>query len=147
VTDYSVNPERGEVLIVLDGASYPMRPSYEAMVAIEEATGASIEELWLRCTRLSGAARSAKLVSGVGLKLKDMAAIVSECVKASGKQRKDSMLTGFSAERVGELIAKKRWEANVPIADILTNMLFGGADAKKDAPASPATSTSEPAAT
>jgi hypothetical protein len=142
VTDYSVNPERGEVAIVLDGATYPMRPSYEAQVAIEEQTGVSIDELTLRLMRLSNAGRNTKLASGAGLKLSEMAAIVTECVKACGKERNDKTLMDFKAARVGVLLSKNRFAANQPISTILGNMLFGGADPKKDGPENPETSTS-----
>jgi hypothetical protein len=120
-----------------------MRPSFEAQIAIEQIVGASIDELWTRYQRLADAV-AGHASGGVGLRLLEMAAVVTECVKAAGKERDDKNLIAFKPQRVAELIAKNRFAMNDPILKVLTNMLFGGADPKKDETASPATSPSGP---
>lgn len=132
MTDHTINPERGEVAIVLRGASYPMRPSYEAQIAIETRTGASIEELYVRARRLGAAMKDANVNPfGAGLKLSETAAIVTECVRAAGKQRNDRELKAYKFERVAELLAEDRLAAQTSVVELLTNMLFGGSDEKK----------------
>jgi hypothetical protein len=64
---------RGEVTITLDGAEYVMRPSYEAIEAIEAQTGKSVIELLVE-------ADSGKL------HLSDAGVVVWECIKAWGRQ-------------------------------------------------------------
>lgn len=64
---------RGEVTINLD-ATYVMRPSYEAIEAIEAATGRGVVAL-------------VNLAAQGELSLKNAAIIVTECIRAWGKQQ------------------------------------------------------------
>jgi len=121
-----VNPERGEVAILLDGKAYPMRPSYKAMVAIERATGATILGLSFRLA-----------LPRDGLTLEEMAIIITEGVRAAGEERNDPMLKGFSTERVGELLFDGGiLAAAAPIEAFLRNAITGGGSAKKNQPVS-----------
>lgn len=124
--------DRGEVGIEIEGVIRPARPSYEAQVAIEQALDCSIDELFLKARKLARAAAHANAPSaGAGFKLREMAVVITECIRAAGKARNDTMLQGYSAEVVGEKIAPNRFAMNGPVTALLTNMLFGGADPKK----------------
>lgn len=132
--DYTVNAERGEVLILLGGKAYPMRPSYNAMVAIEAKLGSIVALSY----------RHANPLQGLGIK--EMAIIICEAVKAAGSERQDSMLLGFSETRVGEFIAADgHLSVLEQVQNLLLNMITGGAaPKKKDDP--PSRSTQSPIA-
>lgn len=107
----AANPQRGEVDILLDGKSYPMRPSYETMVAIEKELGS-----------LMAVARRFRSEGEGGITIREAAVIVTEGVKAAGKARKDTMLSGFQVDVVG----RKIFEAGLlstPIFEALANFL------------------------
>src|SRR5690606_38550570 len=87
-----VNAERGEVPILLGGRTYPMRPSYAAIQAIERQHGPVLT----LCTRLGSPLHR--------LNIDEMATIVTETVKAAGKDRDDKMLQGVKREKIAELI-------------------------------------------
>lgn len=120
MSEHQVNAERGEVAIVLDGKSYPMRPSFEAMQAIERGTGSALPELVHKMIRRP-----------CGLSLSDMALIVTETVRAAGKDRDDKMLQAWEPARVGELIYSGGWpKALEAIEKLLINACNGGAAPK-----------------
>lgn len=132
MSDVTIFEDRGEVAVTIDGVVRPARPSYEAQVAIEQQLDLSIDELFIKARKLARAARDLKAPSaGAGFKLREMAVILTECIKAAGKDRNDTMLQGYSAEVVAEKIAAQRFAFNQPVTELLTNMLFGGADPKK----------------
>jgi hypothetical protein len=89
---------RGEVTINLD-ATYVMRPSYEAIEAIETATGRGVVAL-------------VNLAAQGELSLKNAAIIVTECIRAWGKQQAANgndqpearSATGARPEKVARLI-------------------------------------------
>lgn len=85
------NAERGEISIDLEGRAHVLRPSYEAIVAIEAKTGRSIELL-------------AEAAGDGALSLAEAAIVVTECVRAQGKAVGDPILQRYGPERVGELI-------------------------------------------
>lgn len=131
---YVVNKDRGEVELELDGARYPMRPSYEAQIAIEEALGESIEALWIRGRAVAEAAvTKAPIRRGAGLTLRQMSVIIVECANAAGRDRGEDgkMLRGWSVDQVAEKIVKYRYRVNASMAALLNAALFGGADPKK----------------
>lgn len=68
---------RGEVTIELEGVRYVMRPSYEAIEAIEEQTGHGIVAL-------------INLASQGEMTRRQCAIVVTECIKAWGKQQRAS---------------------------------------------------------
>lgn len=86
-----INEERGEFEIELGGATYGMRPSFEAISAFEKATGRSLLQL------ASDAERQA-------LSIEACAAIVTECVKAWGASEKHPSAGAFSAKKIGPLL-------------------------------------------
>lgn len=118
-----INSERGEVAITLEGTEYPMRPSYEAMLAIEKETGCSLENLFLRAT-----------APGAGLFLTEKAIIVTEAVKAAGVDRKDKMLQQWNQEKVGRLLFASGLSTRAAIQTVLENMITGGTTKKNAAP-------------
>ena len=121
------NPERGEVLILLDGKPYPMRPSYSAMQAIEQKLG----PLLALVTRLAHPAKR--------LTIDEMAFVVAETIRAAGQERDDAMLKGVTYERVAEMIYSDGLiNAIDPLEALLINMISGGGKAKKKASESPA---------
>ena len=114
------NPERGEVPIVLGGKTYPMRPSYAAIQAIERQHG-SILAL---ATRLAHPLHR--------LPIDTMAFIVTECIRAAGKDRGDKMLLGVSQERISEMISEQGVVTVVDALDVfLVNMITGGGKGSK----------------
>jgi hypothetical protein len=85
------NAERGEVSLTLDGADYVLRPTYAACVAIEAQTGRSIIEL-----AVDAQAKS--------LSLGNAAVIVTECIRAWGREIGRISVEGVQVDRIGELI-------------------------------------------
>lgn len=94
-----------------------MRPSYEAMLAIERQTGKTLLQL------ASGVA----LGRSGGVSLGDAAIIVTEGIKAAGKDRDDPMKRAISRDRIGEMIYSSGYlKALGAIEDFLVNALNGG---------------------
>lgn len=87
----TANEIRGEVSIALDGVAYVLRPSYEAGVAIEQATGRSLMEL-------------AVAAAGSRMLLPQLAIVVTEYIKAWGRETGNTSTEHFDVQRVGELI-------------------------------------------
>lgn len=87
----TANKTRGEVSLELEGAEYVLRPSYEAISAIEAQTDRSLIDL-------------ARAAGDGALKLGESAIIVTECIKAHGRATDDKAMASFNAGRVGELI-------------------------------------------
>lgn len=89
---------RGEVTIDLD-ARYVMRPSYEAIEAIENQTGRGVVAL-------------VNLAAQNEMRMSEAAIIVTECIKAWGKQQiaagdvsaEAKSAAGASVKKVAELI-------------------------------------------
>jgi hypothetical protein len=138
VTDYTINADRGEVGVTLSGKLYPLRPSYEAQMAIEAILGVSIDELFTRVRRYAEALQDSSVpATGIGLKLRELAVIVAEGMKAAGKDRGDKDLLASTAERCAELIVADRFSFTDPVTNFLMAALFGGADPEKKEPAEP----------
>lgn len=114
------NPERGEVPILLGGKSYPMRPSYAAIKAIELALGPVV-------------ALATKLAHPLErLSVDALSIIVTEAIRAAGKDRDDKVLQAFTPEKVAELIFDQGiLSAIEPVEVLLVNMITGGGEAKK----------------
>lgn len=85
------NEERGEISIELEGVPHVLRPDYTAQIAIERATGHTIQHL-------------AQICGSTGLKIEQAAVVVTECVKAQGRAIGDSALQAFTATSVGECL-------------------------------------------
>lgn len=105
----TANAERGEIDITLDGQSYVLRPSHEALVACEKQTGLSLVEM----------ARAAEAGT---LTLTQCAQIVVECVRAQGKVIGDDMMQKFSVSRVAALLFEA--EGGVLLANMKLRILL-----------------------
>jgi hypothetical protein len=86
-----VNPARGEAEIVLEGTTFGLRPSYEAVVAIEEATGLALGVL-------------ASAAATLRLPLAKLALVVTELIKAWGRSTETRSATLVNPDRIGALI-------------------------------------------
>lgn len=98
------NPVRGEITVELGqpAVSYVLRPSYEAIVAIETATDKGLMRLF-------------RDANDGNLSLSNCAEIVSQCVRAQGRAKNDPFLAGVQADRIGQLIM----ESDLGLAGVL----------------------------
>lgn len=97
----SANPERGEVEIVLSGTTYVLRPTWEALVAIEKAIAPK---------NLVDVVYSANKQSHVSLSAFEMAVIVAEGVRAYAKESTEErvkVLTAVTPQKMLLLIAEE----------------------------------------
>lgn len=85
------NEVRGEVSLSLEGVEYVLRPSYEAIMEVEDQTGKGILDL----------ARDAQ--SG-DLTLRQVSQVAAAFIRAGGRAKQDNAAAHVSAKRVGELI-------------------------------------------
>lgn len=131
---HTVNPDRGEVGLKLDGTVFPMLPTFAAANAIESELGSAAALL----ARFAGRVEPPTF--------HQLAVIATECIKAAGADRNEPMLTNVNIRRVGELIYAEGLNNELlkSITQILTNICTGGTTRKK-APAAEA--PSQPAAT
>lgn len=87
----TANETRGEISLDLCGTEYVLRPSYEAIQAIEQKLGRGL----LALARVGGEGN---------LTLHETAVIACECIRAYGRAIDDKMLSASSSERIAELI-------------------------------------------
>lgn len=87
----TANATRGEISLHLDGAEFILRPSFEAIVAIEADTGCGLVAL-------------ARQAEDGSMSLQTAALIVMHLIRAQGKAAKDPALEGVNAQRIGQLI-------------------------------------------
>ena len=131
----TANAERGEAEIVLDGRVYVMRPSFEAMMAFEAATGKST-------LALAGLALEQDMAA------RDVAEVAAACIKAQGEAVNDPMLKGINTKRIGALIMETRGGfayAQARLGKLLLGAATGGYDAKGE-PRAAAETAQEPTA-
>lgn len=116
----AVNAECGEIGINLDGRTFPMRPSYEAILDIEEKLGPIL-------------ALSMRLRDpGQMLSLAEIATIVCSCIRSAGRARDDKWMAGVNVEKIQALIFTEGLHYAVsPLSALFYNMLTGGGEAKK----------------
>lgn len=113
--DSPANPHRGEQTVEMDGASYTLRPTFEAAVAIEEQLGSLL------------ALTFAIAADGASLTLKQAGVVVTETMRAGGQQA--------SLRKVTELLFNLGYPKVLPqVVALLTAMVNGGAEAKPGAP-------------
>lgn len=111
------NAIRGEVDLVLEGETYVMRPSYEAIVAFEGLTRQPLLQL-------------AMLADHSQLSVTQTADIVTECIKAWAEQEELTHLRRVQSERIGKLIIKEGFMAILPrVAVVLAAAASGGTNA------------------
>lgn len=107
---------RGQIKVSLGGADYMLRPSHEAIEAIESTLGRSLMEL------------AQQALAGT-LKIADLAIICAEMMRAHGRANPDAgpSYKGAQAERLAGLI----YEASPPtitarVAIVLMGAVTGG---------------------
>lgn len=83
------NETRGEIALDLSGKEYVLRPTYQAISAIESKTGKGLLAL----------ARDAADIT-----LADAAIIATECIKAHGQHIGDDMMAKYSANKIAEMM-------------------------------------------
>jgi tail tube GTA-gp10-like protein len=118
----SINADRGEVGLVLDGRVYPMLPTFAACNAIESELGA-ISSLVARLLR--GAEHLPTW--------HELAVVATECIKAAGKDRGDTMLGAVNVQKIGEMLYEEGLDEAMQetFGRILGNMVSGGTNRKK----------------
>jgi hypothetical protein len=117
------NALRGEATIDLDGATFTMRPTYEAIVAVEAATGSTIGTM-----AMAGA--------NMRLPLGWVAIVVTEFVRASGKATGNQVAANLSVERVGGLIMDSSIVgASLAVAQVMSDAVSGKYTASGEAKA------------
>jgi hypothetical protein len=138
MTDASTNPvagpvvgDRGELSLLLDGLSMGLRPSYEAIDAIEASTGQGLIDL-------------ARMALAGKLSLSVTAQIAAECIRAWGRESGDRGAAGASAPKVAKLIlnAEGGFHAALQtVAAMLSLATTGGYDASGELKPSTTTTT------
>lgn len=114
---------RGRMLAPLGGAEYVLRPSFEALEAIERQLGRSLHQLAFQ--GLQG-----------GLSLTDLAVIVAECMRAHGRAEPDAgpSYREAKAEKLARLIMEAgQTHITARIAVLLTEAITGGFTAEGEA--------------
>jgi len=126
----AINADRGEVGLTLDGRVYPMLPTFAAANAIESQLGAA-SSLFARLMK-----GSEQLPTW-----HELAVIATECIKAAGRDRNDSMLIAYNVEKVGEMIYAEGLSDDLlnAFVSIVGNMVSGGTNRKKAQAAAAAT--------
>ncbi|MDT7935212.1 MAG: GTA-gp10 family protein [Sphingomonadaceae bacterium] len=102
---------RGEIAIELDGVEYVLRPSFEAVGAIESACGKTLLEL-------AQAAESGTLSAA------HLAEVVAQCIKAQGRAVGDDNLRAVTAKRIGALLYEADGGLMWAITQVVMRLLF-----------------------
>lgn len=122
----TANPDRGEHELALDGVDYVLRPSHQAIRAIERVTERSLLDL----TRLGNVG---------GLTVDECAAIAVELIRA-GAGKDDQATSNVGVARVGELIFEAGLhKAMARLTLCLIDAASGGRTASGEAKPAPAT--------
>jgi hypothetical protein len=127
----TANQERGEFALELDGASFTLRPSYEAILAFEADTGKGLMDL----TRAA--------LGGV-MSLTELAIVATQCIRAWGKEHNDTGASGVNAVRIGGLIMESNGgisHAMTVIGSMLALATTGGINAKGEVKAAAETTS------
>jgi hypothetical protein len=85
------NEDRGELSLILDGATMVLRPTFEALTEIEQALDRGLVDL-------------ARDALDAKLKLAETAQIVTACVRAWGRDVSDKGAAGANAACIARLI-------------------------------------------
>ena len=111
------NEVRGEFTIPLEGVDHVMRPTWEAIVAFEAATGKSLVVL-------------AQNASAGNLTMREMGTIAGECIRAFGKAENNASHAGVNDQAVMRCIADLgALHALKPLQQLLLIAATGGVDA------------------
>ena len=103
---------RGEIVIVLDGVPFGLRPSHAALVEWEAETGFSTFEL-------------GKAAESYTLKAEEMASIIAACIRAKARADGNDTLKAVRPQRIGELLHGYPGGALAVQAHILRPLLLG----------------------
>ncbi len=129
--------DRGELMLVLQGETYGLRPSYDAIEKIEATLGRGLVDI-------AGDALAAKL------KLGELAQVATECVREWGRSAEHKGAAGANAKRIGKLILDSEGGMLVVqkrISTMLSLAVTGGYDSEGNLkPAATTTSEEAPAA-
>jgi len=110
------NETRGEISLQLDGVDFVLRPSFEALVAIEQDSGKGLIDL-------------AREAEGGTLSLQTVAIIAMRCIQAWGAATKNEMAQGVNADKIARLIMSSDgglMAAMLRIRILLTLAVTGG---------------------
>lgn len=119
------NAHRGETEIALGGTTYVLRPTFEACQAIERATGATLLALLRDSVN--------------GLPLDTLATVVTECLRAHGRETGDVAMQHFRQDRIAALIYEAGVIASMPpVQAVLLSAVTGGRDQAPEKNAPPA---------
>ncbi len=132
-TETVVN-DRGELMLVIDGQPYGLRPSYDAIETIETMLGRGLVDV-------AGDAINSRL------KLGELAQVATECIKAWGRANGRPDTANFNAKRVARLIIDADGgllTAMRKVGQLLTLAVTGGYDSEGN-PKPAVTTTSEEA--
>ena len=111
------NPHRGEISVKLDGADYPLRPDFDAILAIDEALGG-----------ITGLTRRA-MTDLSSLTIKELAVVITEGIKAHGRSTK-SANAHAGLDTVKRMIVKAGVPTVLPaVAAFLAAAVTGGVEA------------------
>lgn len=108
--------DRGEFGLTLAGVTMGLRPSYEAIDAVEKALGRGV----LDVTRDALAGR---------LSMGQTAQVACECIRAWGREANDKGAAGSNAVRIGQLIYDSEGGLHVAqqtVAAMLSLVVTGG---------------------
>lgn len=108
--------ERGEIVLILDGQDFCLRPSHEAIFEFEAITGQGL--LQLTRSALDGS-----------MPVSVLAQVATECIKAWGRATKSTSAAAVNAQRVAELILESDQGyrgALVSVASMLSLASTGG---------------------
>lgn len=128
--------ERGELSLVLAGSTMGLRPTYEALSAIEATLDRGLVDL----------ARDALAAK---MKLAEAAQIAAECIRAWGRENDNKDAAGAGAERIARLIIDADGGlhgALKTIAAMLSMAVTGGYTAEGEIKPSTMTTTTMPKA-
>jgi hypothetical protein len=129
------NEVRGEVDLILDHTRFVLRPSYEAVLAVEKETGKGLIALATAAT--DGA-----------LGLSDAALITAEFIRAWGRSVEDPVARAVDTGKIGELIHEYGlMRVTLRLAMVLTLAATGGCKndgSPKEGEAQPTTEMSQP---
>ena len=122
----AANPARGEHSLTLAGTAYRLRPSFQAVQALEDDLGLSLVEM-------------VRKANAFALTLEQLGTIVAELVRAGAE---DEMTRAVSAERMAELVFE---EGTGPVFAALVlalaDAVMGGRTTSGEAKAALATAT------
>lgn len=129
--------DRGELMLVLDGQTYGLRPSYDAIETIETMLGRGLVDV-------AGDTIARRLQLG------ELAQVATECIKAWGRASGRPEVTGFNAKRIARQIYDAEGgmlAVQKQIGAMLTLAVTGGYDSEGNLkPAATTTSGEAPVA-